>query len=71
MYVYEDCYMNTIDDMQNGKDFYDHYSEFEYNHVFLWKIWIKVMFYKQHILIYLYHLCSDNTVRKYTDDHIV
>ena len=31
----------------------------------------KVMFYKQHILIYLYHLCSDNTVHKYTDDHIV
>ena len=24
--------MNTIDDMQNEKYFYDHYKEFEYNH---------------------------------------
>ena len=24
--------MNTIGDMQNGKYFYDHYNEFEYNH---------------------------------------
>ena len=24
--------MNTIDDMQNEKYFYDHYNEFEYNH---------------------------------------
>ena len=23
--------MNTIDDMQNEMDFYDHYSEFGYN----------------------------------------
>ena len=33
--------MNTIDDMQNEKNFYDHYNEFEYNHdfvIFLWKI---------------------------------
>ena len=26
--------MNTIDDMQNEKYFYDHYNEFEYNHDF-------------------------------------
>ena len=26
--------MNTIDDMQNEKHFYDHYNEFEYNHDF-------------------------------------
>ena len=24
--------MNTIDDMRNEKDFYDHYNEFVYNH---------------------------------------
>ena len=33
--------MNTIDDMQNEKYFYNHYNEFEYNHdflKFLWKI---------------------------------
>ena len=24
--------MNTIDDMQNEMDFYDHYNELEYNH---------------------------------------
>ena len=24
--------MNTIGDMQNEMDFYDHYNEFEYNH---------------------------------------
>ena len=24
--------MNTIGDMQNEKDFYGHYNEFEYNH---------------------------------------
>ena len=29
-----DCYMNTIGDMQNEMDFYDHYNEFEYNHDF-------------------------------------
>ena len=41
MYVYLDCYMNNIGDMQNEKYFYDHYNEFEYNHdflKFLWKI---------------------------------
>ena len=27
--------MNTIDDMQNEKYFYDHCNEFEYNHDFL------------------------------------
>ena len=27
--------MNTIGDMQNEMDFYDHYNEFEYNHDFL------------------------------------
>ena len=27
--------LNTIDDMQNGKYFYDYYNEFEYNHDFL------------------------------------
>ena len=27
--------MNTIDDMQYGKDFYDYYNEFRYNHDFL------------------------------------
>ena len=26
--------MITIDDMQNEKDFYSHYNEFEYNHDF-------------------------------------
>ena len=26
--------MNTIDDMQNEKYFYDHYNEIEYNHDF-------------------------------------
>ena len=26
--------MNTIDDMQNEKDFYGYYNEFEYNHYF-------------------------------------
>ena len=26
--------MNTIDDMQNEKYFYDHYNEFEYNYNF-------------------------------------
>ncbi len=24
--------MNTIDDMQDGMDFYGYYNEFEYNH---------------------------------------
>ena len=24
--------MNTIDDMQNEMDFYDHYNVFEFNH---------------------------------------
>ena len=27
--------MNTIDDMQNEMDFYDHYKMFEYNHDFV------------------------------------
>ena len=39
MYVYlfknVDCYMNTIDDMQNEMDFYDYYNEIENNHDFL------------------------------------
>ena len=28
----EDNYTNTIGDMQNEKNFYDYYNEFEYNH---------------------------------------
>ena len=28
-------HVNTIDDMQNEMDFYDHCNEFEYNHDFL------------------------------------
>ena len=32
--------MNTIDDMQNEKYFYDHYNEFEYNHDFLKDLFI-------------------------------
>ena len=27
-----DCYMNTIDDMQKEKYFYDYYNMFEHNH---------------------------------------
>ena len=27
--------MNTIDDMQNEKDYLYHYNEFEYNHDFV------------------------------------
>ena len=41
IYVYLDYYIKTIDDMQNGMDFDDHYNEFEYNHdyvIFLGKI---------------------------------
>ena len=34
MYVYLDHYINTIDNMQNEKYFYDHCNEFEYNHDF-------------------------------------
>ena len=32
--VYLDYYMNTIDDKQNEKDFYDYYNEFVYDHDF-------------------------------------
>ena len=35
MYVYLDCYVYTIDDMQNETDYLSHYNEFEYNHDFL------------------------------------
>ena len=31
----EDCYMNTIDDMQNEMDFYGQCKKFEYNHDFV------------------------------------
>ena len=30
-----------------------------------------IMFYKQHILVYQYHLYFDNIAHKYTDDRIV
>ena len=30
-----DYYKNTIGDMQNEKDFYSHYNDFEYNHDFV------------------------------------
>ena len=30
-----------------------------------------IMFYKQHILIYQYHLHFANSLDKYTDDHLV
>ena len=34
MYVYLDCYIYTIDNMQMKKDYADHYNEFEYNQDF-------------------------------------
>ena len=30
-----------------------------------------IMFYKEHILVYQYHLYFHNIARKYTDDHTV
>ena len=35
MYVYLDCYIYTIGDMQNEKDYLNHCNDFEYNHDFL------------------------------------
>ena len=35
MYVYEDYYMNTIDDMQNEMGFNGHCNMFVYKHDFL------------------------------------
>ena len=34
MYVYLDCYVYTIDDMQNEMNYLNHYNEFEYNKIF-------------------------------------
>ena len=34
-----DYYMNTIDDMQNERDFFYHCNEFEYNHDFEQVFW--------------------------------
>ena len=33
-YYIGDCYINTINDRQNEKYFYDYYNEFEYNQDF-------------------------------------
>ena len=38
--------MNTIDDMQNEKYFYDHYNEFEYNHDL-----VVIVFYKKYDIL--------------------
>ena len=38
--------MNTIDDMQNEKDFYSHYNEFVYNHDF-----VKFLFMNKFIIL--------------------
>ena len=45
--------MNTIDDMQNEMDFYDHCNEFEYNHDFvkLMMYYWYTKFYKRKITI--------------------
>ena len=34
MYVYLDCYLYTIDDMEYEKDFHNYYNVFEINHDF-------------------------------------
>ena len=42
--------MNTIDNMQNEKDFYDHYNVFEYNHD-LRKCFKKIFFNKKYDIL--------------------
>ena len=45
--------MNTIGDMQNEMDFYDHYNEFEYNHDYL-KLMKHSYIYKSKYIKYNY-----------------
>ena len=44
--------MNAIDDMQNEKDFYDYYNEFEYDHDF--ESDDDTLLYKTHLYKYVY-----------------